>query len=91
MKEILTKYLDTEIGINIHKAFHIDSAQLTGVHESYFTVQDLKDNNIHHFSYMSIVQIIENPEGVKVGGFFEHKKEYKVVIKVGHLVEYVPA
>ncbi len=45
----------------------------------------------HYFSYQSIVQIIEFHEGIDVGGIFAHKEHHIVVVKVGHLIEYVPA
>ena len=60
------------------------------VEEAYFSVRDEKQKYTHHFSYNSIVQIVENDNGVDIGGFLSHK-HFSVVIKVGHIFEYIPA
>ncbi len=90
MKGILEKYLDDEIGINYEKPFRIEAVTLVGVEKNYFSVFDHNNGYTHHFSYHSIVQIIEHQGGIDVGGFFTHKKHHTVVVKVGHLMEYVP-
>jgi len=91
MKDGLIKYLNQEIGINLVTPFRIDSVDLVGVTDEHFTVVDHNEKYTHHFSFSAIVQIIENPEGVKAGGLFKHKKLYPVVVKVGHLIEYAVA
>ncbi len=91
MRDILVKYLDKEIGINYEKPFKIESAKLVAVDEKHFSIVDHTKEYTHHFSYMSIVQIIENVEGVDISGLFTHKKHYEVVVKVGHIFEYIPA
>jgi hypothetical protein len=91
MKNILEKYLDTEIGINYEKPFKIEGATLIGLYDNYFSISDHKNAYTHYFSYQSIVQIIEHKDGVDVGGLFTHTKRHVVVVKVGHLIEYVPA
>jgi len=90
MKRILDNYLNQEIGINIERPLRIDSATLTEVNDDYFTVVDENKGYNHHFSYESIVQIIEHPDGIDVGGLFEHKKHFNLVIKVGHIPEFTP-
>jgi hypothetical protein len=90
MKRILDNYLEQEIGINIERPLRIDSVTLKLVTDSYFTVVDENKGYQHHFSYTSIVQIIEHPEGIDVGGLFEHKKHFNLVIKVGHIPEFTP-
>ena len=90
MRDILEKYLNTHIGINFEKPFHISSAKLLNLNEHYFSIIDDKDYT-HHYSYRSIVQITEHPDGVEIGGLFTHSVKHPVVVKVGHLVEYVPA
>ena len=91
MKDVLERYLNQEIGINYEKPFKIESAILTGVGSDWFSIVDEQKGYTHHFSFISIVQIIENDGGVDVGGVFTHKKHFSVVVKVGHLFEYVPA
>lgn len=91
MKDILNKYIDKEIGINYEMPFKIESAKLIAVDDMHFSIVDHKKNYTHHFSYRSIVQIIENAEGVDISEFFKHKKHYEVVVKVGHVFQYVPA
>jgi hypothetical protein len=91
MRAVLTKYLNKTIGINPENPFRIESAQLTHLGDDYFSILDSKKGYTHHFSYSSIVQIIENPDGIDVGGFFTHKEIFDIVVKVGHLYKYVPA
>ena len=90
MKEILEKYLDMEVGINIERPLRIDPAKLVATRETYFSVVDEYKGYTHHFSYNSIVQIIEHAGGIDVGGLFEHKKHFNLVIKVGHIPEFTP-
>lgn len=90
MKRILDNYLGQEIGINIERPLRIDSVTLEAVTDTYFSVVDENKGYLHHFSYNSILQIIEHPEGIDVGGLFEHKKHFNLVIKVGHIPEFTP-
>ena len=90
MKDILEKYIQREIGINIERPLRIDSATLKSVSDHYFSVVDENKGYTHHFSYNSIIQIIEHPDGIDVGGLFEHKKHFNLVIKVGHIPEFTP-
>ncbi len=90
MKRILAKYLHREVGINIEKAFRFESAQVVAVEDNFFSVVDEKQSYTHHFSYHSVVQIIENDSGVDVGGLLSHK-HFNVLIKVGHIIEFIPA
>jgi len=90
MKTILMRYLNKEVGINIEKPFHFECATLVAVEADYFSVENKEKGNLHHFSFRSIVQIIENKEGVDVGGFLTHQ-HFPVLIKVGHIFEYIPA
>ncbi len=90
MRELLEQYIDQEIGINIERPLRIDSATLKSVSDSYFSLIDASKGYTHHFSYNSIIQIIEHPDGIDVGGLFEHKKHFNLVIKVGHIPEFTP-
>lgn len=90
MKVILEKYLNKEIGINIERPLRIDSAILTAIGDNFFSIVDENKGYTHHFSYSSIIQIIEHPDGIDVGGLFEHKKHFNLVIKVGHIPEFTP-
>ena len=91
MKQILENYLNKEIGINCIAPFHIESAKLVALNDDYFSVIDHRNDYLHHYSYRSIVKIIEFSSGVEVGGMFTHKEKYPIVVKVGHLMEYVPS
>jgi len=90
MKTILKPYLGKEIGINVERPLRIDSAMLKTVSEDCFSIVDENKGYTHYFSYNSIVQIIEHPDGIDVGGLFEHKKHFILVIKVGHIPEFAP-
>jgi len=91
LKKIFEKYLNKQVGINIDKAFHIQSAQLVDIENDFFTVTLEENDDLHHFKYSSIVHVIENPKGVVIKKIFSHNKAYPIVIKIGHLFEYVPA
>ena len=90
MKRILDNYIDQEIGINIERPLRIDSAFLKTVGDDCFSVVDEYKGYTHHFPYQNIIQIIEHPDGIDVGGLFEHKKHFNLVIKVGHIPEFTP-
>jgi len=90
MQQILKPYLNQEVGINIERPLRIDAAKLIATQDSYFSVVDEYKGYTHHFSYTSIVQVIENAGGIDVGGLFEHKKHFNLVIKVGHIPEFTP-
>jgi len=89
MKDILTNYVGQEIGINLEKPFRIDSAKLKSVSDEHFSVIDKHHGYTHHFAYQSVVQIIEGEGGIDIGGLFTHKEHHNVIVKVGHLVEYI--
>ncbi len=90
MKTILEPYLDQEIGINIDRPLRIDSATLKKVCDDCFAVMDENKGYTHYFPYSSIVQVMEHSQGIDVGGLFEHKKHFVLVIKVGHIPEFTP-
>ncbi len=90
MKEILAPYLGKEIGINIERPLRIDSATLKYVTDNYLSVVDHTKGYTHHFPYASVVQVIEHPDGIDVGGLFEHKKHFSLVIKIEHMPEFTP-
>ena len=90
MKSILEKHVGQQIGLNVNRPFHIEALQLVAVHEAYFSVSPEKNGDLYHIPYANIVRIAENPEGVLIGGLFHQKKRYPLVVKIGHIVEYVP-
>jgi len=90
MKEILLPYLNQKIGINFERAFKIEPAELIHVTETFFSIRDTRNGDVHYFSWHAVVQIIENPAGIEIGGLFTHKETFTITVKVGHLTEYVP-
>ena len=90
MRSVLARYLDKDIGINFEKPFRIESARLVEVSDEYFSIIDHHKGYTHYFAFSSIVQIIEDIRGVEVGGFFTHKDNHCIVVKVGHIIEYIP-
>ncbi len=90
MKDLLRRHVGTAIGINVIRAYRIDTAKLTAVHDEYFTVETEKDENTCHIPMTNIVKVLENPKGVNVGGIFRQHKSHPLVVKIGHVVEYVP-
>ncbi len=91
MKSILEPWVGEEIGCNISKPFHVDPVLLEAVTDDYFVVVDQMAGNHHYLAWQAIVKIMTNDDGVKTGGLFEHKKSFPIVVKVGHILEYVPA
>jgi len=91
MKSVLEPWVGEEIGCNISKPFHVDPVTLEAVTDSYFVVIDHFAGNHHYVSYNAIVKIMAKEGGVSTGGLFEHRKSFPLVVKIGHILEYVPA
>lgn len=91
MRKLIEKQVGNEIGININSAHRIESATLISADDECFSVRASDDENLYHVPYVNIVKVIENPEGVTVSGFFKSHKTHPFVIKIGHVVEYVPS
>ncbi|MBF0282458.1 MAG: hypothetical protein HQM07_07850 [Zetaproteobacteria bacterium] len=93
MKSILERYFNQEIGINLEKPFHIETATIVAATDTHFSILDNIHGYTHHFSYHTIVQIIEHPNGVDIsdGFLFQEHKHFPMIIKIGHMFEYIPA
>ncbi len=90
MKEILTPYIGQEIGINVERPLRIDSAILKRVCDDCFAIVDENMGYTHYYSFNAIIKVMEHPDGIDMGGLFEHKKHFVLVIKVGHIPEFTP-
>lgn len=90
MKSILEPYIGKEIGINIERPLRIDSAILKNARDDCFAIVDENKGYTHYFPYSSIVQVMEHPDGIDIGGLFEHTKHFVLVIKVSHIPEITP-
>ena len=91
MKAILEKYVGSEIGINIERPLVVESVRLTAVCDGHFSVHREKDGNIYHIPFTNIVKACENAEGVVISSLFKHTQTYSLVVKIGHVVAYLPA
>ena len=89
MQEILRPHIHSEIGMNIDKPLHIDTVRLTDVHDSYFTVTTEKNGNIHHLPFHNVSRIIEHEGGVQVGGLFQQKRSYPLIVKIRQIVDHI--
>lgn len=87
MKEILNKYLNEEIGLNLNVARRLDCAMLLGVRDCYFSVKNYDSEHIHHIPYTSVVDIIEDSSGIKTGGLFSTIHSFECAVRVGHIIE----
>jgi hypothetical protein len=90
VQTILKPYLNTEIGINYLKPYHVDPATLAAVAEDHFSVRSPEDGAVYTYPYSNVVRIIEREGGVSVGSLFTHRKSYSVVVKVGHMIDVAP-
>lgn len=90
MKELLSRFLDQEVGINYLRPHHIDPAKVIAASDDFFSIRGKLDQSIHHYPYSNIIQIAEKEGGIEIGGPFTHKHRYEVIIKIGHLVDVVP-
>jgi hypothetical protein len=90
MKALFDRYLGKAIGLNYHSAFHIDGATVAEVTETYFGAVGDKDGVTHYYPYSSVIHVMEKADGVKVGGLFQHKHSWSLVVKVGHVVDVGP-
>lgn len=92
MKDIFERHLGKEIGINADKPFHLESFTLEAVTDSYFTVSREENTNLLHIPFQNIIRVLEDDmAGIHVGGLFHQKKNYTLVVKIGHYVTSVPA
>ena len=46
MKNILVKYLNKEVGINIEKALHFEPAKIIAVEDDYYSIRDDKKSYV---------------------------------------------
>ena len=90
MKALFDRYLQKTIGLNYQSAFHIDPATITEVGEAYFGALGEKDQVTHYYPWSAVIHVMEKPEGVVVGGLFQHKQKFALVVKVGHVVDMGP-
>ena len=90
MKDLITRWLYDRIGINYLRPHHIDPAQVVAVEADYFTIRGEEDGALHYFPYGSVIQIAEKEGGLTIGGRFTHKQHFTVVIKIRHMVDFVP-
>jgi len=90
MSDILEPYLQLRLGMDIENAFKIESVEILKVSDHYFALRDEHKGYVHYFPYGNVIQIIESTKGIEVGGLFSHKEKFDVIIKIGHLMEYLP-
>ncbi len=87
MQEIIARYMDREIGINLDNPFKFRAARVLAVEAAHISVQGTGDSHIHHFPWSSIVQLIEDASGVEIHHLFQQADSFPLVIKVRHLQE----
>ena len=91
MKDIFERYVGKEIGMNVERPFHLDTFTVESVTDSYFTASREKNSNLFHIPYQNIIRVIEDDlEGIHVGGLFHQKRDFQLVVKIGHYVTSVP-
>jgi hypothetical protein len=90
VKALFDRYMRKTIGLNHQSAFHIDPATVTEVGDAYFGALGEKDQVTHYYPYSAVIHVMEKPEGVVVGGLFQHKQKFALVVKVGHVVDVGP-
>ncbi|MDP6097357.1 MAG: hypothetical protein QGG67_15445 [Gammaproteobacteria bacterium] len=91
MKSLLEKYVGQTIGINIERPHHIDAAKVLAAEDAYFSVHSSADQHVHHIPYANVIKVIEDDEGVEIRHLFTANERFNVIVKVGHVVVYMPA
>ena len=77
--------------MNVERPFHLDTFTVESVTDSYFTASREKNSNLFHIPYQNIIRVIEDDlEGIHVGGLFHQKRDFQLVVKIGHYVTSVP-
>ncbi len=90
MKELLEPYVGQSIGTNVVRPNHIEPANLVTVGNDYFSLKPEGADEVYHIPFGNIVKIIENPDGITIKEMFHRRHSFQLVVKVGHVVEYVP-
>ncbi len=90
MRSLIERYTGSMIGMNVVKPHLVEPVTVVAVHDNYFTVQPDGTDDVYHLPYLNIVKAIENANGITVKEFFHRKHTYTLVVKIGHMVEYVP-
>ena len=91
MKEVFKQYMGKIIGLNLEKSHHFDAAELVAVGDESFSVRSPADGHLHHIMFSNVVQAIEDPDGVEIRHLFTANERFNLVIKIGHIISYVPA
>ena len=92
MKDLLQPYVGQQIGSNARKPFHLEPYLLVSVSDSYFTLTAENDTTLVHVPYRNIIRVLQNEsEKIHVGGLFQQKHDFSLIVKVGHVVTQVPA
>ena len=86
MKEILKKYVNQEIGINVQLPNMYKKAKLVSVFDDYFSVFEEDTKLTTHFNFQVIMNIKEAEGGIRTGIIFG--KNYPLLIEVNHLIVY---
>jgi len=87
--DVLKKYVEKKIGVNIHGTGHIYEVQLIVAANDHFTVVTEDGENTYHIPYSHIAYIVENPNGVREGTFlFRIKTELPVFIRLSPQLQY---
>ena len=90
MRDLIERYTGQTIGANVVKPHNVEPVTVTAVAEDYFTLQAGGSDDLYHVPFLNIVKVIENEQGITIKELFHRKHTYKLVIKIGHLIEYVP-
>ena len=90
MKALFDRYLNQPVGLNYRTAYHIDEATLTVAADTYFAAVGARDGVTHYYPYSAVIHVMEKADGVEVGGLFQHKHKWPLVVKVGHVVDVGP-
>jgi hypothetical protein len=90
VKELIARYVGQTIGSNVVKAHSVEPVTVVAAADEYFTVQPEASDDLFHVPYLNIVKVIENEKGITVKELFHRKHTFTLVVKIGHLIEYVP-
>ncbi len=86
LKDVLNKYENSRIGINLNTPSKINEAELIAANEDHFSILIPEDEIIYNFPLSNIISIVECVDGIHTENT-EDDKTFPVIIRIFHQTE----